>query len=180
MAEQRKVVVLTESQAEQMGVTEYKFIVYVKQFLKALLDDPVNAKPSDVMELNGFDRKRLIDELLAIGMLEREESIRDKDENGNPTTAVMRVKFRIPRNGFDKNMRKLYDKLFPEEGQELNETDCGSIGGGGPNNFEMSAYVTTFGPIQRRGGGIDKEVYDRTPGEIITGKKKKRGKHKNA
>ena len=184
-----RVVILSEDVSKELQMTEHKFNFYVRKFLAELLDDPVNAEPSDVMSVNGLDRKALLDILKERGIVVMDAKIHDKDENGQASTAMMNIRFRIPKKGFAAKIRNLYDELFPEDdGDRLDETDCGSIGGGGENNFDNSAFVHPVGlVIRREGGNIDGDPYDRTPGEVAMGggfgkkeKKKREKKHGNS
>lgn len=173
----RRIVILSEQTADEMKLSEYKFNFYVRKFLKELLDDPVNTNPSDLMVLNGFNRKRLLDELMGAGMLKREERICDKDENGNPKTAVMSVKFSVPRKDFKKNLRHLFDRLIGEGRQRINEEGEGGGGGTASSGYgEGQSGATSTSTVGNY--TYDVPLFGRpiTPGTYYGRKKKKRKK----
>lgn len=153
-----KTIIINESTADKLKLTEYKFDFYVRKFLKELLDDAVNAKPSDLLIVNGLDRKTLIRKLIDAGMLERDQRINDKDGDGNSKTATMTVRFRVPRKGFRKNMRKLFRSVNGSD-ERIDETDCGSVGGEGGFGYVAPAFG-------------DKMSLSRPYGKICIGDKK--------
>jgi hypothetical protein len=95
-----------------------------------LLQDPVNAQPSPIFKIYGLSRSVLLKYLLTNKILEKDERISDKDENGQPKTATMMVKYRCPKKNFERKLKKLYIKLFeknlPERKHEEQEI-TGSI-----------------------------------------------------
>ena len=93
---------------EELEMTEYKFCSNIKKFLSELLSDPVNAKPSLIIEKNGFDRNTLIRDLIKYGILEKKQKISDKDENGQAKTSVMKVKYAVPKEMFKHKLKKYY------------------------------------------------------------------------
>jgi hypothetical protein len=142
----KRTIVISESAADAVKLTEFKFDFYVRKFLKELLDDAVNATPADIMVANGFDRKSLIDKLIGAEMLKREQNISEIGD-GDDSKAVMKVKFIVPRSGFDKKLRKLYRTLFSKTDDEsINETDCASVGG-----EQGFGYTAPFGPLVTQG-----------------------------
>lgn len=161
----RKVVIISESTADDLKLTRFKFNFYVLKFIRELKDDPVNTVPADILQMNGLDRKRLINILLDNGMLRRKARIRDKDADGNPCTAVMSVQFgdgpatseeqdgdsEVPRSGFKKKLRHLYDTLF-KDARQINETDCASVGGD-----QGFGYTAPFGPVVTQGSKKKKD-----------------------
>ena len=111
-----RVVVLSEDAArrvqEKLKMTEYKFNSAVKSFLSELLADPVNAQPADILVDNHITRGKLLRYLLSNGIVEKDERIVDKDENGQPKTATMMVKYRVPKKRFEAKLKNLYIRLF--------------------------------------------------------------------
>ena len=110
-----KTVIINEDIAEDIAhlindeikMSEYKFNSNIKQFLHDLLVDPVNADTTFILKANGLDRKRTLDLLMRNKMLEKIEKISDKNEDGSFKTAVMKVKFRVPKKNFKHNLKKL-------------------------------------------------------------------------
>lgn len=143
---------------EELEMTEYKFNNNIKKFLSDLLADPVNAKPSFLLLRNGLTRSRLLRLMANIGMIERDDKISDKDENGQPKTATMMVKFRVPKKNFDRKLRKLWIRLFernlPERKrtEELNEEGEGATAANASGQFSQPLFS-----IQRRKMPVEME-----------------------
>lgn len=181
---ERKVIVITESAAsmlrEETQMTEYKFNSATKKFLHDLLVDPVNAQIPNILKIYGFNRSRFIKCLIDNDLLRKEQRIRDTDENGNPTTATMKVKFSVPKseyseNGnmdfgvpkknFERKLKKLYIKLFEKNVPEIHREEnidettgcCGGVDAMGGNGAAGGAYTAPlFGTdknVIRRGDG---------------------------
>lgn len=132
---------------EEVEMTEYRFNSNVKTFLKQLLDDPVNAKPSELLCLYGFNRSKLLRELSNVGIIERDDRISDKDENGEMKTATMMVKFRIPKKDFKHKLKKLYIKLFEKNvpDRKINEDGEGACSADSSGQFSQPVF-----PMMRR------------------------------
>lgn len=111
-----KIIVITENDYHRlqnsMQMTEHKFHQHIRLFISQLLQDPVNAQPSELLKEYGCKRGFLIGTLLKNHIIEKEERISDKDENGNPKTATMLVKYKCPKKNFDRKIEKLYIRLF--------------------------------------------------------------------
>ena len=150
-----KIIVISENMARQLNeeleMTEYKFNNNIRKFLSDLLADPVNAKPGFLLMRNGLTRSRLIRLMMSVGMIERDEKISDTDEDGQPKTATMMVKFRIPKKNFDRKLRKLWIRLFernlPEKKHsvEINEEGEGATSANASGQFSQPLF-----PMQRR------------------------------
>lgn len=150
-----KTIVISENVARQLSeeleMTEYKFNNNIRKFLSDLLADPVNAKPGFLLLRNGLTRSRLLRLMSNVGMIERDDKISDKDENGQPKTATMMVKFRVPKKNFDRKLRKLWIRLFernlPERKhvEELNEEGEGATTANASGQFSQPLF-----PMQRR------------------------------
>ena len=131
---------------EELEMTEYKFNNNIKKFLSDLLADPVNAKPSFLLLRNGLTRSRLLRLMSNIGMIERDDKISDTDENGQPKTATMMIKFRVPKKNFDRKLRKLWIRLFernlPERKhtEELNEDGEGAVSADASGQFSQPVF----------------------------------------
>ena len=157
-----KIIVISENMVRQLNeeleMTEYKFNNNIRKFLSDLLSDPVNAKPGFLLMRNGLTRSRLIRLMLSIGMIERDEKISDTDENGQPKTATMMVKFKIPKKNFNRKLRKLWIRLFernlPEKkhNMEINEE-----GEGATSSDASGQFLQPLFPIQRRQMPIEVE-----------------------
>lgn len=153
-------------------MTEHKFHTHIRKFISDLLQDSVNAQPSDLFKFYGFNRSNLLKYLQKHNIIQRQERISDRDENGNPKKATMMVKFRkhpdiiqskenvdykCPKKNFDRKLEKLYIDMFeknlPErkkkvENKEIQECDgggAGSIAGATTCGASSGAFVTKVG-----------------------------------
>lgn len=169
MNKNKKVIVITESSAsmlkEEMQMTEYKFNSAIKKFLHDLLVDPVNAQIPTVFKFYDFNRGKLIKHLIDNDIVRKSQQIRDTDENGNPVTAMMKVKFSVPKKNFDRKLKKLYIKLFEKNVPEIHREEnidettacCGATDAMGGNGATGGAYTAPlFGTdkkVIRRGDG---------------------------
>lgn len=120
---------MTEDMREEM--TEFAFKSNVRAFLKSLIGNPLEAKPSLKLISKGLTKNKLLYHLINANVLQKEEKIKDTDENGNRVSPTMSVKYKIPKENFDRKLRKLYIKLFDNnDTKEVDEcTDAGSVGG---------------------------------------------------
>lgn len=171
----KKVIIINEdalnSAKEVVDMSERKFIGSIKRFLHDLLQNPTTAQPNDGLQLNGFNRVKLLNILVDKGIVRRKQKIRDKDKDGNPVSAKMVVSYMVPKQNFDRNIKRLYIELF-EVGDELNEsfigmaeaTTAGSVSGG---SFENFGFLQPIAPVQRR------SIYD------IKSKEKRRKRKKS-
>lgn len=155
---EKKVIIINEdalkSAKEVVDMPESKLIGSIKRFLHDLLQNPATAQPNDGLQLNGFNRVKLLNILVDKGIVRRKQKIRDKDKDGNPVSAKMVVSYMVPKQNFDRNIKRLYIELF-EVGDELNEsfigmteaTTAGSVSGG---SFENFGFLQPIAPVQRR------------------------------
>lgn len=141
-----------ENYEEEM--TFYAFKSATKRFLGELLKDPVNAKPNEVLLSQGLNRSRFLAILERNGIIIRDNSIVDKDENGNPITAEMSVKFKVPKKDFDRKMHRLYIKLFEKNLPPINKKkdieedgDAGGAAFAGATSANVSAAGSFVQPL---------------------------------
>jgi hypothetical protein len=165
----RHIIFINESDANRIAdmlkLDEHLFFVNMKNFISQLLQDPVNAKVPLVFSQRGFNRSKIINYLLSGNdpILKRKQRISDKDENGNPKTATMMVKFQrnddnndeyvCPKKSFDRKLQKLYIKMFQRnvpQRNKKNEFDVDEATGCGGTGAAGGAFVTKFGDVQRR------------------------------
>lgn len=150
-----RVFVITERAAklmEEVSMTHYKFVNNVGKFLEALLQDPVNSKPSDVLAMNGLDRDTLLKQLVERGIVKRDSSINDKEK------PVFKVKYSVPRSGFLRKVNKMYMDFFGEnvdiDKKPVNEDgDGGAMGGGCASGCSDAAGATATSTIDGGGAG---------------------------
>ena len=167
---ERRIIILNESDVQrlqkisegydrEMEMTEQKFHSNIRNFISQLLQDPVNAQPSTLLKTNGLNRSILLKYLLNGGILVRDERISDRDENGEPKTATMMVKFRCPKKNFDRKIQKLYMRFFEKNlpqrqihlrNEEINEEGEGGAMGGATSAASSGQFIQPFGSVQRR------------------------------
>ncbi len=100
---------LKESQDE---VTFYRFFTECKNFIKDILNDPFNAKPSDFFKSHGISRSILINRMLDRGILTKKESINEPfDDNGNKKS-MHYLEYKVPKKNFEQKMHRLYSYFF--------------------------------------------------------------------
>ena len=150
---------ISEDYDREMEMTEQKFHSNIRNFISQLLQDPVNAQPSTLLKTNGLNRSILLKYLLNSGILVRDERISDRDENGEPKTATMMVKFRCPKKNFDRKIQKLYIRFFEKNlpqrqihlrNEEINEDGEGGAIGGATSAASSGQFIQPFGSVQRR------------------------------
>lgn len=155
----RKVIVITEEMANRLNdefiMTEYKFYNTIKKFLHDLLADPVNAEVPYILQHYGYNRYKLINLLKVNKLLLKDEKILDKDENGEPKTATMKIKYKVPKKNFDRKLRNLYIKMFeknvPNNEHFISEDGCCGVMAGGSTNAESSGqFSEPVFPMQRK------------------------------
>ena len=167
---ERRIIILNESDVQrlqkisegydkEMEMTEQKFHSNIRNFISQLLQDPVNAQPSNIFRENGLSRSVLLKYLLNGGILVRDERLSDRDENGEPKTVTMMVKFRCPKKNFDRKIQKLYIRLFEKNlpqrqihlrSEEINEEGEGCAVGGATSAASSGQFIQPFGGVQRR------------------------------
>ncbi|MCD8207760.1 MAG: hypothetical protein LUD72_07475 [Bacteroidales bacterium] len=160
--------VMTESQVDKVAeiakMTEWKFVSNIKKFLHDLLTDPMGAIVPNTLALNGCNKSGLIRKLMSNDLLRKEQRINDTDTDGNPTKAVMMVKYLVPKKNFYRKLKTLYIKMF-ESNLPSNETLTEDGEGGcamGATTCDASSgqfTATAFG-VQRR--QIAEEELDET------------------
>lgn len=142
---------------DELNMTEYKFNSNIKRFLHDLLVDPVNAKVPFIFSIYGYNRKRLIYFLKKTGILTKVEKISDKDTNGRPKTATMRVKYQVPKKNFDRKLKKLYIRLFENNIVQNSRKEISEDGDGSTTcDASSGQFSQPLFPLQRR--TIDEET----------------------
>lgn len=155
---------------DNLKMTEQKFFDNIKLFISQLLQDPVNAKVPFIFAQKGYNRSSLLTYLLGgkDPILKRKQKISDRDENGNPKTATMKVSFERPdfkrseggdkpdymcaKKNFDRKLKKLYIKMFqknlPQRKTENTEVDEAT--GCGPTGAAGGTFIAPMSPVIRR------------------------------
>lgn len=138
---------LIESKEE---ITFYSFFVHVKNFLKQLLEDPVNAESSNELKtyLN-CDNKHVIEKLIDYDIIRRHNKIvetpKEITADGNSKVRYS-VQYTIPKKNFKEKIHRLYEK------ETLNE-QCSVFA----NEDEMKEeiYNSDLGEEYKTRGGIN-------------------------
>lgn len=168
-----KTIFINEDVANKIGkeieMTEYKFNSNVKRFLHDLLVDPVGADTSFILQLNGLGRDKMLKLLSDNKMIEKVETISDKNEDGSLKTAVMKVKYNVPKKNFEHNLKKLFISLFEKNLGEC--TAAGAAGGGaGDGGTDGYQYLTPlFGQPIKQKQYNEKDKIDETAAETSVG-----------
>lgn len=138
--------------ADEMKMTEYRFNSNLRLFLRDLLTDPVHTQIPDTLAKRGYSKSRFIQILMNNKILVKDERISDKDENGEPKTATMMVKYRVPKADLSRKIKKLYIKLFekniPSKIDEDGEGGCASMGATSAD--ASGQFLQPVFPMQRR------------------------------
>lgn len=124
-----KIIIINEEMAhdlkDMLAMTQFKFKANIKKFLAALLEDPTGAEPDMIFTQNGLDKNKLIKALVDNKVITKKMTIDDHDEDGNPHTARMIVKYSVPKERFNEKLDALYDILFPDVDGKINENFFG-------------------------------------------------------
>lgn len=128
--DKRRVFVITEREyrviCEKKSMTHYRFVNNIGNFLEALLQNPINSKPSDSLELNGLGRRNLLKELIRRGIVKRDSRIDDKTSD----KPMFKVKYTVPREGLLRKVNKFYMDYFGES-IDINKKPINEDGEGG-------------------------------------------------
>jgi hypothetical protein len=109
---ENKLTILKESQEE---VTFYKFFVEVKNFMKDLLNDPINAKPKDFFKNHGISRSVLINRMLDKNMLTKKETINEPNDADGKMKSRHFIEYKVPKKNFEEKMHRLYSYFFEND-----------------------------------------------------------------
>lgn len=118
------------------NITNFKFKASIKKFLANLLQDPINAQPDELLQFNGLDKNTLINHLIDNKIIIKKMTIDDHNPDGTSHKAKMLVKYNVPKNRFNDRLDTLFETLFSNRKQELNEdgggaTSCSGVDGNG-------------------------------------------------
>lgn len=122
-----------------METSEYRFYSEVRVFISDLFRNFFKAQPSQYLKDRGFNKKKLVNELLSRKVIERSEKILDQS-NSDKKEPTYRVKYSLYDDNIDRKLNRMYIQHFkknmPEKkkkSSEINEeggaSSCGSVGG---------------------------------------------------
>ena len=105
---------LLDESEEKM--TFFSFFNEMKKFIVDLLEDPIDAKPSEKLSVRGFTSGKLRKLLRDANIIIMNEKI---DEPHNEETGEIEsryyLSYKVPKKNFKKKMRRLYQKLFEND-----------------------------------------------------------------
>lgn len=114
---------------DKIETTFYRFYSEIRSFLSKLITSPIKAQPSNYLKERGFYRKKIIDLLIKKNVLERKESIKDKNDTEELQSPTYFVKYKVRKKDFEKKIHRIYSKYFEKNTiEEDGATGCCSIG----------------------------------------------------
>lgn len=110
-----KLNVLIENKEE---ITYFSFFTHVKNFLKKLLEDPVNAEASsELKDYLNCNSKQVIEKLVDYDIVRRENNLKEtpKEATADGKSKVrMSIKYSVPKKNFKEKIHNLYNKEINE------------------------------------------------------------------
>ena len=100
---------LRESEEE---VTFYEFFTGVKNYLRDLLINPIEAEPSDLFKKHGISKSQLLTKLIERGIVSRTENVDEPNDGNGKMFSMYHVKYSIPRKNFEQKIHRLYSYYF--------------------------------------------------------------------
>lgn len=98
---------LLKEAIETDEVTFYSFFNKIKNFIKNLLHDPVDAEPDKMFKLHGIGKTTLLKKMLNRNIIEKKQKIEEVDGS-----ARYYVQYKVPKRNFELKLRRLYSELF--------------------------------------------------------------------
>ena len=118
-----KVIYINESQVQVLHeaaneFTFFSFFTEIKGFIKQLLSDPINARPSQILTSHGVTDKMLRQELINRGVVVRSEKIDEPyDEVQGKTISKYHLSYKVPKKDFKRKLRRMYQALVESRQQ---------------------------------------------------------------
>ena len=107
---ENKLILIKENEEEE--VTFYKFFTEVKNFLKDLLDDPINAKPSGFFKTHGISKNTLLNKMMEKDIVAKKENIDEPNDADGNMKSMHYLQYRVPRKNFEQKIKRLYSYFF--------------------------------------------------------------------
>ena len=108
-----KLMLIKESEEEK--VTFYKFFTEVKNFIKDLLDDPIEAKPSGFFKAHGISKSLLLNKMLDRDIIAKKENIDEPNDADGNMKSMHYLQYKVPRKNFEQKIKRLYSYFFENE-----------------------------------------------------------------
>lgn len=95
--------------AESKRMTFLKFYKEIVSFVKSLLNDPIGARPSEMLLSSGLTNGKLRQLLSQFDIIRKSEDIDEptNDENGKKESRY-HLSYKVPKENFKDKIRKLY------------------------------------------------------------------------
>jgi 8-oxo-dGTP pyrophosphatase MutT (NUDIX family) len=119
--DESKLLLIKENE-EKEEVTFYKFFTEVKNFLKKLLDDPIDAKPSKFFKDNDISKSELLNKMLDRGIIKKKENIDEPNDADGKMKSMHYLSYSIPKKDFEHKIKRLYDYFFSDKKKALTES----------------------------------------------------------
>lgn len=125
-----KTIIITEKQAQILKenihmineeVTFHAFMSHVKDYLKKLLTNPIGAQPDAFLKANGLGGEKLLSKLLDKDIIIKKTKIVSEGKDR------FEISYKLPRNNFERKMRRLYAELFDDDSKKINENVNGEL-----------------------------------------------------
>ena len=107
---ENKLILIKESEEEE--VTFYKFFTEVKNFIKDLLDDPINAKPSGFFKTHGISKSILLNKMMDRDIISKKENIDEPNDADGNMKSMHYLQYKVPRKNFEQKIKRLYTYFF--------------------------------------------------------------------
>lgn len=112
-----KTIYITENQLMRLSeskdeVTFFKFFTEVKNFIKKLLDDPVNAKLNQFFKDNNISKSKLINKMLDRGIITKKEDIKEPNDADGKMKSMHYIQYKVPKKNFEQKIHRLYSYFF--------------------------------------------------------------------
>lgn len=120
--DESKLILIKESEKEE-EVTFYKFFTEVKNFIKDLLDDPINAKPSGFFKKHGISKKDLLNKMMDRDIISKKENIDEPNDADGKMKSMHYLQYRVPRKNFEQKIKRLYSYFFENGKKKKDKID---------------------------------------------------------
>ncbi len=81
------------------------------EFIKGLLNDPIETKPSKILSDYGFSNKFLRNELVDCDILSRNTKIDEPYGEDGRQKSMMTLSYKVHKDNFKDKLRKMYSKI---------------------------------------------------------------------
>lgn len=131
-----KLMLIKESEED---VTFFKFFTEVKNFIRDLLDDPIEAKPSGFFKTHGISRSLLLNKMLDKDIINKKENIDEPNDADGNKKSMHYIQYKVPKKNFEKKIKRLYSYFF--ENEKRKKIDEAVNGWGSFSNTPYQEYV---------------------------------------